>query len=484
MTTPKSCFDELEKLGAVSDDQAQAALDRLDTLERQRATAGQVARYGALGAASGVGIGHVRNAIGGVRNNWRSAAGNAVAGAVSAGAIPVMQKHFDRKAEESTLKSYLDENAVKTAAPMRGGLVKAPSLKPPTITANPNKPAPQVKSTIQPSAPSTPAPKPASTLGTAPATGLPPVPVQSFRPPAMQSVTASAKLAFSTNGFSGNLNPSINVGVSRQKSGPMPRIDRGGSPSPGGGFNPTRGGFLLSSGMQGPIGLYKRANGDMLQYYADKKRGDGVDRGKLKEKDSEVDMWPTWKDGDFKKAKLSFALQGHTEHQGMEIAIENKPGSVRKGKTEDGKEWRTKMHHAYGYIKGSKGADGEEVDCYVGPDGEAPNAHVVHQNKCDGSGYDEDKVMLGFGSKEEAREAYLKHYDDPKFLGPMKTVPVERLKELVESGKKLVKISALAGAKFKTPNVMGKSGVSIAQVAKPVGFGRIGAVPGASKGGV
>jgi hypothetical protein len=132
----------------------------------------------------------------------------------------------------------------------------------------------------------------------------------------------------------------------------------------------------------------------------------------------------------------------------MPIAIENRKGSVRKGVDKDGKPWRTEMKHPYGYVKGTKGADGEEVDVYVGPNKDAPNAFVVHQHKGDGTGYDEDKVMLGFDTKEEAEKAYLAHYNDPKFLGPIKTVPVERLKELFESGKKLVKISAPTFAAF------------------------------------
>jgi hypothetical protein len=102
------------------------------------------------------------------------------------------------------------------------------------------------------------------------------------------------------------------------------------------------------------------------------------------------------------------------------------------------------MKHPYGYIKGTKGADGEEVDAYVGPVKDAPNAYVVHQHKENGKGFDEDKVMLGFKDEEEARKAYLKHYDDPKFLGPISKVPIERLQELVEEGKPLKKISRVA----------------------------------------
>lgn len=136
-----------------------------------------------------------------------------------------------------------------------------------------------------------------------------------------------------------------------------------------------------------------------------------------------------------------FKLQGSMEHQGIPIAIENRKGSVRKGVDKDGNPWRTKMVHPYGYIKGSKGADGEEVDAYVGPHEEATHAYVVHQRKSDGKGYDEDKVMLGFPSKDDAVKGYLKHYNSDKFLGPVKEVPVDRLKEMLMSKKKLVKIS-------------------------------------------
>ena len=142
------------------------------------------------------------------------------------------------------------------------------------------------------------------------------------------------------------------------------------------------------------------------------------------------------------KEKRAYKLQGKTEVQGIPIAIENRRGSVRKGTSPDGHEWRTKMKYPYGYIKGTKGADGEEVDAYVGPDKAAPAAFVVHQHCDTGKGYDEDKVMLGFASKLEAKNAFLAHYDSPKFLGPIKRVPMERLRELVESKIRLVKISS------------------------------------------
>lgn len=134
-------------------------------------------------------------------------------------------------------------------------------------------------------------------------------------------------------------------------------------------------------------------------------------------------------------------LQGHLVYQGIPLAIENQKGSVRQGVDSDGKKWRTVMKVPYGYIKGTSGADGEEVDVFVGPSKHAPNAFVVHQRKADGTGYDEDKVIFGVKDEAAARKLYLAHYNDPKFLGPISEVPMEKLKGLVEEGKQMKKIS-------------------------------------------
>lgn len=138
-----------------------------------------------------------------------------------------------------------------------------------------------------------------------------------------------------------------------------------------------------------------------------------------------------------------FKLQGHSSFQGLPIAIENRAGSVRSGVDKDGKPWRTEMKVPYGYLKGTKGADNEEIDVYVGPHKKAPEAFVVHQRKATGKGYDEDKVMLGFKNKDHAVKTYLQHYNSTKFLGPVKSLPMERFKNLLETGKKLVKISSV-----------------------------------------
>ena len=147
--------------------------------------------------------------------------------------------------------------------------------------------------------------------------------------------------------------------------------------------------------------------------------------------------------------KLAFKLQGHDHVQGLDIAIENRKGSVRKGVDRDGKPWRTVMKHPYGYLKGTKGKDGEEIDVYVGPHKDAPIAHVVHQHKADGTGHDEDKVMLGFKNKAHARSAYLAHYNDPKFLGPISSLTVDEMKQRFAGGKKIEKLAVLKTAEEK-----------------------------------
>lgn len=132
-----------------------------------------------------------------------------------------------------------------------------------------------------------------------------------------------------------------------------------------------------------------------------------------------------------------YPLQDKYEFQGMPLSIENKKGSTRHWYDDDGKEkGSVKMRCDYGYIEGAKGSDGEDVDVYVGPDESAEFAYVVHQNKApDFEKYDEDKVMLGFSSEEDAREAYLKQYNDDRFYGGMSSMPIESFKEKLGTGK-------------------------------------------------
>lgn len=123
-------------------------------------------------------------------------------------------------------------------------------------------------------------------------------------------------------------------------------------------------------------------------------------------------------DNHFDNLHKSRKLHKRYKFQGLNISIENKKGSIRHWhdplKDENGE---TKMKCDYGYIRLTEGADGDHVDVYIGPDKEAGRVYVIHQNNPKNGEYDEDKVMLGFNSADEAKTEYLKHYDDPKFFG-------------------------------------------------------------------
>lgn len=105
--------------------------------------------------------------------------------------------------------------------------------------------------------------------------------------------------------------------------------------------------------------------------------------------------------------------KGHVTIGEFDITIENPAGSVRKGVDADGKEWRTTIANAYGYIKGTEGVDGDHIDVFLHSDMDQWNGRkvfVVDQTNRDGS-FDEHKVMLGFNDNDEAMTAYLANYD-------------------------------------------------------------------------
>lgn len=152
----------------------------------------------------------------------------------------------------------------------------------------------------------------------------------------------------------------------------------------------------------------------------------------------------------------NYKLHGTMDFNGIPISIENGRSRIREWHNpHDGSSGMTLMKHPYGYIRGIKGSDGDELDVYVGTDRQAPNVYIVNQTKAPNfTEYDEQKVMLGFPTEEAARSAYLKHYNDPRFLGSITTMPFEEFKSKVTSGKydgKMVK------ALFREQEVRGKA---------------------------
>jgi len=108
--------------------------------------------------------------------------------------------------------------------------------------------------------------------------------------------------------------------------------------------------------------------------------------------------------------------KGHIWLNGLNISIENAKGSKRGEKDKFGRGGEVKMPAAYGYIRGTIGADGMQVDCYLGKHPESELVFVFDQDKFnaegDDKGFDEHKVMLGYKDPAKAVKDYCKsHYD-------------------------------------------------------------------------
>jgi hypothetical protein len=102
--------------------------------------------------------------------------------------------------------------------------------------------------------------------------------------------------------------------------------------------------------------------------------------------------------------------KGTVNIHGMAIAIENPAGSERSGSDKNGKPWSVKMKNHYGYVKGTNGADGDQVDVFIGPDPDNERVFVIDQVDPDTGAFDEHKVMIGFDDAYQASRAYNSNY--------------------------------------------------------------------------
>ena len=99
------------------------------------------------------------------------------------------------------------------------------------------------------------------------------------------------------------------------------------------------------------------------------------------------------------------------------------------------------MPAAYGYINGTIGADGMQVDCYIGKHPESVVLWVIDQDKFspDGEdkGFDEHKVMLAYKTPQKAVSDYMEsHYDDlgHERLSAMTQLNYDELKHWLKHG--------------------------------------------------
>jgi len=102
----------------------------------------------------------------------------------------------------------------------------------------------------------------------------------------------------------------------------------------------------------------------------------------------------------------------HVNFDGFDIAIENPKGSTRTGKDTDGNEWSTTMPGHYGRIKRSRGADGDQIDVYIGDKPANGRVFVIDQFDPKTGKFDEHKAVMGVDSQAEAEALYDAAFSD------------------------------------------------------------------------
>jgi len=120
--------------------------------------------------------------------------------------------------------------------------------------------------------------------------------------------------------------------------------------------------------------------------------------------------------------------KGHVRMHGLDISIETKKGDKRDP------AWPALQHH-YGYIRRTTDADGDSVDVFLGGSPDTELAFVVDQIDPETKRFDEHKVMLGFSSLREAKDAYLANYEKGwKGLGKITPLTMQQFKEWLKDG--------------------------------------------------
>jgi len=166
---------------------------------------------------------------------------------------------------------------------------------------------------------------------------------------------------------------------------------------------------------------------------ADDSAPDGAVSGVTGEPARDPDPGSTWvevlEDG---KRWVHVTKDGSTyplrDVHGLDVVIETPRGTKRVGYG-----WSVLMPADYGYIRGTSSAEGprEQLDCFVGPETDSELVWVIDQLDPDLRTFDEHKVMLDFGSEEEALDAYKAAFSDGRGaerIGNVRRMHVDVLK--------------------------------------------------------
>jgi hypothetical protein len=144
------------------------------------------------------------------------------------------------------------------------------------------------------------------------------------------------------------------------------------------------------------------------------------------------------------------------------------------------------MTYPYGYIIGTRGTDGDAVDCFLGPSPFATEAYIIHTKNPHTGRYDEDKIFLGFNDSDAAIAAFFENYTSRQFMQGIEMIPVEELRTrlLTYSGRKLAAYDAAGVARFvESEHPRGKGGEKGGQFVKKGGEGSASSGTKAKSGG-
>lgn len=115
--------------------------------------------------------------------------------------------------------------------------------------------------------------------------------------------------------------------------------------------------------------------------------------------------------------------KGRVKGHGLDIVIETPRGALRRGVDgKTGKPWQVRSPCHYGYISRTVGADGDHVDCYIGPHLKSSRVFVMDQRHAHNGEYDEAKVFFGFASERQVKALYRRCFSDGKAdarMGPI-----------------------------------------------------------------
>jgi len=112
------------------------------------------------------------------------------------------------------------------------------------------------------------------------------------------------------------------------------------------------------------------------------------------------------------QARSGNYAKGCFTFKGFEIVIENPKGSTRRSYLDDGSQIHNKMTSTYGYINGTVGKDGDELDVFIGDHVNSDfNVYVIDQKDSVTGVFDEHKIMFGYKNIKEAKSRYLECYN-------------------------------------------------------------------------